>query len=64
MPALSPAVELAAYRIAVEGITNALRHSTGRSCRVAVNVDGGLDGAGPPAATALTPAAPRRTARP
>jgi two-component system, NarL family, sensor kinase len=43
LPALSPAVELAAYRIAVEGIANALRHSTGQSCRVAVTAGDDLE---------------------
>jgi Mg2+/Co2+ transporter CorB len=58
--ALPAAVETAAYRIAVEALTNALRHSDGRHCAVQVEVrpdqvrvevvdDGiGLDPARPP----------------
>jgi len=38
LPPLSPAVELAAYRVAVEGIANANRHSNGST----VTVDVGL----------------------
>lgn len=34
LPELTPAVELAAYRIALEGIANAQRHSRGRSVQV------------------------------
>jgi signal transduction histidine kinase len=34
VPELSAAVEVAAYRIAVEAMTNAARHAQGRSCRV------------------------------
>lgn len=34
LPAMSAAVELAAYRIAAEAITNAARHSGASSCRV------------------------------
>ena len=37
LPQLSPAVELAAYRVAVEGIANANRHSTGSSVTVALS---------------------------
>jgi two-component system, NarL family, sensor kinase len=37
LPALSPAVELAAYRIIMEGIANVLRHSTARTCTVTVS---------------------------
>jgi two-component system NarL family sensor kinase len=55
VPTLSPAVELAAYRIIIEGITNVLRHSTARSCAVTIAADGHLDlriaDAGTPAAT-------------
>jgi signal transduction histidine kinase len=40
---LSPAVELAAYRIVMESITNVLRHSTARTCTVTVAVNGRLD---------------------
>jgi len=36
LPPLSPAVELAAYRVAVEGIANANRHSTGSMVTVDV----------------------------
>jgi signal transduction histidine kinase len=34
LPALSAAVEVAAYRIALEGITNVLRHAHASTCRV------------------------------
>jgi signal transduction histidine kinase len=34
LPALPAAVEVAAYRIAVEAMTNAVRHAEARSCRV------------------------------
>lgn len=34
LPPISPTVELAAYRIAAEAITNAARHSGGTTCRV------------------------------
>ena len=42
LPSLSPAVEVAAYRIAMEAITNAARHSGARSCDVRLSVNGGL----------------------
>jgi signal transduction histidine kinase len=42
LPDLSPAVELAAYRIANEAIANVLRHSNGPTCQVAIAVDGDL----------------------
>lgn len=38
LPPLSPAVELAAYRIAVEGIVNARRHSDGTTVTVDLSV--------------------------
>jgi len=44
LPALSPAVELAAYRIASEAINNALTHSVGRRCLVTISVNGTLAG--------------------
>ena len=34
LPPLSPAIELAAYRIATEALTNAVRHSDGHACRM------------------------------
>ena len=34
LPVLTPAVEVAAYRIALEAVTNVARHSTAGSCRV------------------------------
>ncbi|HET6908546.1 MAG TPA: sensor histidine kinase [Mycobacteriales bacterium] len=55
LPALPAAVEVAAYRIATEALTNAARHSGGRSASVVVDADdGGLrldvidDGVGAP----------------
>jgi signal transduction histidine kinase len=39
MPPLSPAVELAAYRIVMEAITNVARHSDARTCIVTLHVD-------------------------
>lgn len=41
LPELSPAVELAAYRIALEGIANARRHSTGSAAEVVLAIEGG-----------------------
>jgi signal transduction histidine kinase len=38
-PALPAAVETAAYRIAVEAMTNAVRHSQARRCAVTIGVD-------------------------
>jgi signal transduction histidine kinase len=56
LPALPAAVEVAAYRIAQEALTNVVRHADAHSCAVAVAVDGGQlavsvtdDGAGLPA---------------
>jgi signal transduction histidine kinase len=43
LPDLSPAVELAAYRIVMESIANVLRHSTARTCTVMVTANGRLD---------------------
>jgi two-component system, NarL family, sensor kinase len=42
LPALSPAVELAAYRIASEAINNALTHSEGNRCLVTITANGTL----------------------
>ena len=56
MPPLPAAVEVAAYRIAVEAMTNAVRHAGARSCRVSVVAGSQLtievtdDGHGLPAA--------------
>jgi two-component system NarL family sensor kinase len=41
LPALPAAVEVALFRIAVEGVTNVVRHAEARSCRVLL---GGVDG--------------------
>jgi signal transduction histidine kinase len=40
LPALTAATEVAAYRIAVEALTNAARHSGGSSARTCIGVDG------------------------
>jgi two-component system sensor histidine kinase UhpB len=39
LPPLSPEVELVVYRITQEGLTNALRHSNGRSATVSLKAD-------------------------
>ena len=39
---LPAAVEVAAYRIALEAMTNSLRHGGGRWCRVALELNGAL----------------------
>ncbi|HEV2029913.1 MAG TPA: histidine kinase [Candidatus Dormibacteraeota bacterium] len=53
LPALPAAVEVAAYRIAQEAVTNVVRHSGARNCRLSVTLEGGVlrlevsdDGAG------------------
>ncbi len=52
MPPLPAAVEVAAYRIALEAMTNAQRHGGGQRCTVTIALNGGLvvsvadDGAG------------------
>lgn len=43
MPRLSAAVEVAAYRIAQEAVTNVVRHARARSCWVGLRVDGALE---------------------
>jgi two-component system NarL family sensor kinase len=43
LPALPAAVEVAAYRITTEAMTNAARHSAGHRCRVEMHADGQLD---------------------
>jgi signal transduction histidine kinase len=42
LPPLPAAVEVAAYRIAVEAMTNAVRHAGARSCRVSLLADSRL----------------------
>ena len=37
LPALPAAVEVAAYRIVVEAVTNAVRHARARHCQVSIN---------------------------
>ncbi len=54
LPPLPAAVEVAAYRIATEALTNVMRHAHARHCRVSLVVNGALqleiqdDGAGLP----------------
>lgn len=43
LPALPAAVEVAAYRIALEAMTNAARHSGARLCSVRIALNDGLD---------------------
>lgn len=43
LPQLSPAVELAAYRIIMESVTNVLRHSTAQACAVTLTAGDHLD---------------------
>jgi signal transduction histidine kinase len=56
LPKLPPAVEVAAYRIAIEAVTNATRHADASRCTIALRLDRQLeleiddDGAGLPAA--------------
>jgi signal transduction histidine kinase len=42
LPALPAAVEVAAYRIALEALTNAARHAGARTCRVRLHADEAL----------------------
>ena len=42
LPPLSAATEVAAYRIAVEAVTNSVRHARAHSCHVKVGADGAL----------------------
>ena len=53
LPELPAAMEVAAYRIVTEAVSNAVRHADASTCRVDIDVDGGLlriavrdDGAG------------------
>ena len=43
LPPLTPAVEVAAYRIAMEAVTDAARHSGARTCAVRLGLNGGLE---------------------
>jgi signal transduction histidine kinase len=42
LPPLPAAVEVAAFRIAQEAVANVVRHSGARSCRLSLNLEGGL----------------------
>ena len=43
LPPLPAATEVAAYRIALEGISNAVRHAEASTCRVRLHLDGELE---------------------
>jgi two-component system NarL family sensor kinase len=43
LPPLTPAVEAAAYRIAIEALINTTRHSAARTCSVRLGLNGGLE---------------------
>jgi len=43
LPKLGAATEVAAYRIAVEAMTNSVRHAAARTCRVTIAVSDSLD---------------------
>jgi signal transduction histidine kinase len=43
LPALPAAVEVAAYRIAIEAMTNAMRHAPGAAVEVTLSVNGSLE---------------------
>ena len=43
LPALPAAVEVAAYRIALEALTNVARHARATACTVRLSVNGGLE---------------------
>lgn len=55
LPPLPAAVEVAAYRIALEALTNVIRHARAQTCHIRIAVEGGLrvdvrdDGIGLPA---------------
>ena len=42
LPALPAAVEVAAYRIALEALTNVVRHADARNCAISLGLSGGL----------------------
>jgi len=43
LPSLPAAVEVAAYRIALEAMTNAARHAQATSCALRISINGGLE---------------------
>jgi signal transduction histidine kinase len=43
LPILPAAIEVAAYRIALEAVTNAVRHSGADACSVTLGINGGLE---------------------
>jgi signal transduction histidine kinase len=42
LPSLPAAVEVAAYHIALEALTNVIRHAHARTCRIRLSLEGGL----------------------